>query len=59
MSTEKRRRKQVCSTLDPELWNQLKSLSEETRIPATRYFDEAVEDLLLKYQRIDCKTKTP
>ena len=47
MNTSKRNRIQIASTVDPELWQCFKGLSEKTRIPASRLLDEAVEDLLL------------
>lgn len=59
MNTSKRNRIQIASTVDPELWQCFKDLSEKTRIPASRLLDEAVEDLLLKYKLIEKKTKTP
>ena len=37
----------------------LKNLSEKSRVPMTKYLDEAIEDLLLKYHVIDKKEKTP
>ncbi len=59
MSQSKRSRKQIASTVDPELWNMFRELSIKTRIPASRLLDEALEDLLLKYHAIDHKEKTP
>ncbi len=59
MSQAPRNRKQIASTVDPELWEAFRQLSSYTRIPASRLLDEAVEDLLLKYHVIDHKEKTP
>ena len=59
MSQTQRNRRQIASTVDPELWDKFRELSSKTRIPASRLLDEAVEDLLLKFQVIDKKEKTP
>ncbi len=39
------------SSLQKELMPQLDKLSEETRIPKSRLIDEAIEDLLKKYEK--------
>ena len=59
MGQIKRNRKQIASTVDPELWEAFRSLSDKTRIPASRLLDEAMEDLLLKYKVISHKENTP
>lgn len=59
MSQMQRNRKQIASTVDPELWELFRGLSTKTRVPSSRLLDEAVEDLLLKYQVIAKKEKTP
>lgn len=59
MSQTQRNRRQIASTVDPELWDKFRDLSTQTRIPASRLLDEAVEDLLLKFKVIDQKEKTP
>ncbi len=59
MSQMNRNRKQIASTVDPDLWEKFRDLSAQTRIPASRLLDESVEDLLLKYRVIDHKEKTP
>ena len=59
MGQVKRNRKQIASTVDPELWETFRELSEKTRIPASRLLDDAMEDLLLKYKVITHKEKTP
>ena len=38
----------ISSSVDKELWNQLKSLNEETKVPISKLLDEAIEDLLVK-----------
>ena len=43
-------RERFNSTLSKELLTRLRELSDETRIPASRLLDEAIEDLLLKYE---------
>ena len=40
------KRKQVASTVDPELCEMFRGLSDKTRIPSSRLLDEALEDLL-------------
>ena len=59
MGQVKRNRKQIASTVDPELCEAFRELSEKTRIPASRLLGEAMEDLLLKYKVITHKEKTP
>lgn len=39
------------SSLKKELMPQLDALSAETRIPKSRLIDEAIEDLLKKYEK--------
>lgn len=39
------------SSLKKELMPQLDQLSEQTRIPKSRLIDEAIEDLLKKYEK--------
>lgn len=38
-----------------ELMEKLKNLSEDSRVPISRYIDEAVEELLKKYENISKK----
>ena len=59
MAQVKRNRKQIASTVDEELWEAFRPLSQNMRIPASRMLDEALEDLLLKYEVISEKVKTP
>lgn len=56
---EDEKRKRWSTSTDSSLYNQIKQLSEETRIPLTKLLDEAIEDLLLKHNVIQEKTKTP
>ncbi len=44
-------RTRFTSSLKNELIPELTKLSEETRIPKSRLFDEAIEDLLKKYEK--------
>lgn len=43
-------RERLCTSVNKELLNNLKQLSEETRIPMSRLLDEAIEDLLNKHK---------
>lgn len=43
-------REKITMTVEYDLYVKLKKLSEMTRIPASRLFDEAVEDLLVKHE---------
>ena len=45
----KKRRKQWSTATDYDLYEKLKELSDKTRIPTTKLLDEAIEDLLVKY----------
>lgn len=40
------------TSTDNDLLKQLRQLSADTRIPAARLLDEAIEDLLVKYNVI-------
>lgn len=51
-------RKRFTSTIDIALQEQLKNLSELTRIPQTRLLDEALEDLFNKYKEKGFEIKT-
>lgn len=42
-------RTRISNSISTELYNKLKKLSEETRIPMSRLLDEAIEDLLKKH----------
>ena len=44
-------RKRISSVVDPKLWEKLQELSAQTRIPVSKLLDEAMEDLLKKYQK--------
>jgi predicted DNA-binding protein len=43
---------QVGTYLPPELAEQIKELSQITRVPQAAYFREAIEDLLRKYEEV-------
>lgn len=53
----KKRRKQWSTATDYDLYEKLKGLSEKTRIPTTKLLDEAIEDLLVKYNIIQKSDK--
>jgi len=38
----------ISSSVDKELWDKLKSLNEETKVPISKLLDEAITDLLTK-----------
>lgn len=38
------------NSIDKELLRKFKELSDQTRIPQSRLIDEAIEDILKKYQ---------
>jgi hypothetical protein len=42
-------RSQFASSIDNKLKDDLKKLSERTRIPQSKLLDEAIEDLIKKY----------
>ena len=39
------------SAVDKDLFENLKKLSEQSRIPISKLLDEAIEDLIKKYRR--------
>lgn len=59
MFVEAKNRKHWSTSTDHELYELLKKMSNNTRIPTSRLLDEAIEDLLLKHNIIQKKTKTP
>jgi len=52
-------RRHWSTSTDHDLHTDLLLLGKKTRIPVSRLLDEAIEDLLLKYNVISEKTKTP
>lgn len=48
-ATQKGKQIQLCSYYAPEVVEQLKKLSDTTRVPLAVYMREAAEDLLKKY----------
>jgi predicted DNA-binding protein len=50
MPREKGKQVQVSFYLAPETLEQVKALSDRTRVPQAAYFREAIEDLLKKYE---------
>ena len=45
------KRIRVGSSVDPVIWEKIQQLSKQTRIPISKLLDEAMEDLLNKYQK--------
>ena len=41
-------RVRISNSIDKELYEKLKKLSEETKVPMSKLLDEAIEDLLKK-----------
>lgn len=41
-------RKNMSSTVESELLERLRGLSDETKVPISKLLDEAIEDLLIK-----------
>jgi hypothetical protein len=54
---EYKNRQQWSTATDKVLLEKFRKLSEDTRIPASRLLDEALEDLLVKYKVISKKDK--
>lgn len=50
VGSKKGKQVQICSYYPPEMADQLKQLSESTRVPLATYLREAAEDLLKKYE---------
>ncbi|WP_073393541.1 ribbon-helix-helix domain-containing protein [Clostridium magnum] len=46
-------RERISNSVDKELYQNLKKLSEQTRIPISKLLDEAIEDLLKKHSSDD------
>ena len=47
------------ASVDSELYARLKELSEETQIPVSQLVNEALKNLLIKYDIIEGNTDTP
>ena len=52
VSKDKGKQKQVTTYYDPDVIEQLRRLSEVTRVPQAVYLREALEDLLKKYAQV-------
>lgn len=57
MMKQYRNRKQISTAVDLEIYDKFKALADETRIASTKLLDEALEDLLVKYGKIDKESK--
>lgn len=55
MAADLTNRVRFSSTLEKSLLEKFKKLSEQTRIPASRLLDEAIKDLLAKYEKEERK----
>ncbi|SHK36844.1 Ribbon-helix-helix domain-containing protein, partial [Anaerobranca californiensis DSM 14826] len=42
----------IGSAIDKKLYEEIKMLSEKTRIPMSKLLDEAIEDLIKKYKKL-------
>ncbi len=51
-------KEQFATKIEKELKDNLKKLSDVTRVPQARYVEEALEDLLKKYDHILKKENT-
>jgi hypothetical protein len=38
-------------SVDPVIWEKFQQISKQTRIPVSKLLDEAMEDLIKKYQK--------
>ena len=54
---DRKKRKQWTTSTDHDLYDGLKNLSSTTRIAASKLLDEAIEDLLVKYNIIQKEDK--
>lgn len=45
-------RTRIGSAIDKNLYEQLKKLSEDTRIPISKLLDEAIADLIIKHTEL-------
>jgi predicted DNA-binding protein len=52
VSKDKGKQKQVTTYYDPDVIEQLRRLSEVTRVPQAVYMREALDDLLKKYAHV-------
>lgn len=54
-----RQREVWTTTMQPELLAKLRELSDKTRVPMSKYADEAIEDLLIKHKAMKPKSAAP
>lgn len=45
-------RTRIGSAIDKKLYEQLKKLADDTRIPISKLLDEAIEDLIIKHTEL-------
>lgn len=53
----RKKRKQWTTSTDQDLYDGLKNLSSTTRIASSKLLDEAIEDLLVKYNLLKKEDK--
>lgn len=53
----KKNRVRWTTSVNPDLLDKFKKLSDKTRIPVSRLTDEAIEDLLFKHKKSENESK--
>ena len=43
-------RKRIGTSIDLEVWDNFEKLAEKTKVPKSKLFDEALEDIVKKYE---------
>jgi hypothetical protein len=51
-------RVRIGSAIDKKLYEEIKMISEKTRIPISKLLDEAIEDLVKKYKNFSNSSPT-
>ena len=51
-------RVRIGSAIDKKLYEEIKMISEKTRIPISKLLDEAIEDLIKKYKNFSNSSPT-
>ena len=49
-------RKRIGTSVDLEVWDSFEKLAEKTKIPKSKLFDEALKDIVKKYEPLTCLT---